>query len=102
MNNPLNLEGKVAVISGGSSGIGFGTAQLLAEYGAKVVLLGSNQAKGDKASQEIRDLGYEAIFKQCDVTNNENCKRVIESIEAELGRIDVLFNNAGATVRKTV
>lgn len=102
MNNPLNLDGKVAVISGGSSGIGFGTAELLAEYGAKVVLLGSNQIKGDKAAKKINDSGKVAIFKQCDVTNNDNCKKTIEEVETELGRIDILFNNAGVTVRKTV
>lgn len=102
MNNPLNLEGKVAIISGGASGIGFGTGKLLAQYGAKVVLLDVNQEKGDKAVQEIVDEGNFAIFKKCDVTNNSQCKEVIESVEEQFGRIDILFNNAGVTVRKTV
>lgn len=102
MNNPLDLSGKVAIISGGGSGIGLGTAKLLAEYGAKVVLLDINEANGTKAVQEILDEGNFAIFKQCDVTNNENCKNTIEAVEKELGRIDILFNNAGVTVRKTV
>lgn len=102
MNNPLNLEGKVAVISGGASGIGLGTAKLLAQHGAKVVLLDVNQERGDSAAKEIINEGSFAIFKKCNVTNNEDCKNTIKSIEEEFGRIDILFNNAGVTVRKTV
>lgn len=102
MKNPLNLEGKVAIVSGGASGIGLGTGKLLAEYGAKVVLLDINQEKGDMAVKEITNEGNFAIFKKCDVTNSEDCKSTTEFIEKELGRIDILFNNAGVTVRKTV
>lgn len=102
MNDPLNLSGKVAVISGGASGIGLGTGKLLAAHGAKVVLLDVNQEKGDAAAKEIVGEGNFSIFKKCDVTNSLNCKNVIESIEKEFGRIDILFNNAGVTVRKTV
>lgn len=102
MYNPLDLSGKVAIISGGASGIGLGTAKLLAEHGAKVVLLDVNEANGANAVKEITDEGNFAIFKKCDVTNNDDCKNTIESVEKELGRIDILFNNAGVTVRKTV
>lgn len=102
MYDPLDLKGKVAVISGGASGIGLGTGKLLAEFGANVVLLDINSDQGEKAAQEIRDSGFLASFKKCDVTNDENCKDVIGSIDQEFGRIDILFNNAGVTVRKTV
>lgn len=102
MEKLLSLKGKIAIISGGASGIGLGTGKLLAEYGAKVVLLDINQENGDKAVKEITDEGNFAIFKKCDVTNNDDCKNTIESIEKEFGRIDILFNNAGVTVRKTV
>lgn len=102
MNNPLSLEGKVAVISGGAAGIGLGAGKLLAEYGAQVVLIDINQENGDRAALEITDEGNLAIFRKCDVTNNEDCKATIGFIEKEFGRIDILFNNAGVTVRKTV
>jgi NAD(P)-dependent dehydrogenase (short-subunit alcohol dehydrogenase family) len=98
----LSLDGKVAVISGGASGIGLGTGKLLAEFGAKVVLLDVNQKNGDAAAKEIINQGNFAIFKKCDVTQNEECKNTIESIDMEFGRIDILFNNAGVTVRKTI
>lgn len=102
MNDPLNLNGKVAVISGGASGIGLGTGKLLAECGAKVVLLDVNTEKGEAAAKEITDQGYSAVFKTCNVTSNSDCKNTIASVEQEFGRIDILFNNAGVTVRKTV
>lgn len=102
MDNKLSLVGKVAVISGGASGIGLGTAKLLAEHGAKVVLLDVNEENGDKAVKEIVDEGNFAIFKKCNVTNNDDVKNTIESVDKEFGRIDILFNNAGVTVRKTV
>lgn len=102
MNESLNLTGKVAVISGGASGIGLGTGKLLAECGAKVVLLDVNQEKGEAAAKEICGAGSYAVFKKCDVTSSADCKNTIESVEKEFGRIDILFNNAGVTVRKTV
>jgi len=102
MNDPLNLRGKVAVISGGASGIGLGTGKLLAECGAKVVLLDVNQEQGSQAAAEIVGEGNFAVFLQCDVTSNTDCRNTIESVEKEFGRIDILFNNAGVTVRKTV
>ncbi len=55
--NPLCLDGKVAVISGGASGIGFATGKLLAEYGAKVALLDVNKELGNKAAKEIENEG---------------------------------------------
>lgn len=100
--NPLSLEGKVAVITGAASGIGLATSEVLAEYGAHVVLLDINEELGNKAAEKIREEGYKASFKKCDVTSNENCKKVVEEIKKELGRIDVLHNNAGVIVRKNV
>lgn len=98
----LSLDGKVAVISGAASGIGLGTAKLLAEYGAKVVLLDVSEEKGNKAVEEIKKEGGEAIFVKCDVTSNDDCKNAIDTAKDKFGRIDILFNNAGVTFRKTV
>lgn len=97
----LNLDGKVAVISGASSGIGLATAQVLSAYGAKVMMLDVNE-NGMAEAQKIKDEGREATFYKCNVTSLENCKEVISQIEKDYGRIDILFNNAGVTVRKTV
>lgn len=102
MENAISLKEKVAVISGGASGIGLGTAKVLAEHGAKVVLLDIDEEKGNMAAKEITDQGNFAIFKKCNVTSGDDCKKVVDSIDKELGRIDILFNNAGVTVRKTV
>lgn len=98
----LSLDGKVAVISGAASGIGLGTAKLLAEYGAKVVLLDVSDEKGNKAAEEIKKEGGEALFVKCDVTSDDNCKKAIDTVKDKFGRIDILFNNAGVTFRKTV
>lgn len=101
-DNLLCLDGKVAVISGGASGIGFATGELLAEYGAKVVLLDLNEEAGKESSKQINESGGISKFFKCDVTSNQNCKEAIDFVEKEFGRIDILFNNAGVTFRKTV
>lgn len=102
MKDPLDLTGKVAVITGGASGIGLGATELLAEHGATVVMIGTNPAKGKKAEEELKAKGLNVKFLQGDVTKEASCKENLEQVEREFGRLDILFNNAGATVRKKV
>ena len=97
----LNLSDRVAVISGAASGIGLATAKLLSVYGAKVMMLDVNEV-GQVEAEKLRNQGRDAKFYKCDVTSFESCRKVISNIEKDYKRIDILFNNAGVTVRKTV
>lgn len=97
----LDLKGKVAVISGGAAGIGLATAELLSAYGAKIAMLDVSP-NGEVEAKKFAQEGRVAKFYKCDVTSHEQCKSVIEQIEKDYGRIDILFNNAGVTFRKTV
>jgi NAD(P)-dependent dehydrogenase (short-subunit alcohol dehydrogenase family) len=98
----LNLTGKVAVVTGGASGIGLATAELLAGFGAHAVLLDINDELGERAVAGIRGQGGEASYYRCDVSSAEECKRVAAAIDSACGRIDILFNNAGVIRRRTV
>ncbi len=100
--NPLVLEGKVAVITGGASGIGRATAGVLAEYGAQSVILDIDEDKGKGAVSAITEVGGKAKFIKCDVTSSHECREAVDKIKAKFGRIDILFNNAGVIVRKDV
>ncbi|HEY9640392.1 MAG TPA: SDR family oxidoreductase [Coleofasciculaceae cyanobacterium] len=91
----LNVDNKVVVMTGASSGIGEATARLLAENGAKVVLGARRTEKLGKIAQEIRDQGNTAEFKAVDVTNREDVKAFIHFAKDKFGRVDVIFNNAG-------
>ena len=97
----LSLSGKTALITGGASGIGYGAAGLLSEYGAKVAIVDISP-KGAEAAEELCALGREAAFFQCDVRVEEQVKKTVEAVCAKFGGIDILFNNAGVTIRKTV
>ena len=99
--DPLNLTGKVAVITGAGSGIGLGVAQMLSAYGASVAIVDVSP-KAEAAAQELRDAGRDAAFFQCDVTNEQSVIDTVNAIVAKFGRIDILHNNAGVTVRKTI
>ena len=96
----ISLEGKVAVISGGASGIGLGTAKRLAEYGAKIMLLDINEIDGAEAAKEIEKAEGTAMFIKCDVSSPEDCRNVADKTAELYGRIDILFNNAGIVIRK--
>jgi len=91
----MRLAGKVALITGGTSGIGQATALLLAQEGAKVALTGRSEERGRSVVKEIERAGGAAIFIRSDVRLAEECRRAVEETLRAFGRLDVLFNNAG-------
>ena len=91
----LNVENKVIVITGASSGIGEATAKLLAENGAKVVLGARRTDKLEKLVEAIHASGGIAEFKAVDVTDREDMKAFIQFAKDKFGCVDVIFNNAG-------
>lgn len=97
----LSLEGRVAIITGGGAGIGLATAQLLSAHGARVALIDVNR-EGEVEAEKIRRQGRESAFYFCDVTSAEAVRETVQAVMEKWGRIDILFNNAGVTVRKTV
>jgi len=96
------LEGKIALITGGASGIGRATALLFAREGAAVSVVDVDQAKGQAVVQEIITRGGRAIFVHCDVTQAADCQRAVQQTVDKLGGLDILFNNAGIIRRATV
>jgi NAD(P)-dependent dehydrogenase (short-subunit alcohol dehydrogenase family) len=93
----LRFVGKVALITGGSEGIGYETARRFLSEGAKVVITGRSKAKGMKAVSKLNKLG-EVIFIQGDVSKASSARKMVEGTVAEFGRIDILFNNAGISI----
>ena len=98
----MKLDGKVALITGGSSGIGSATAALLAEEGAAVVLTGRSKERGEQVALAINEAGGKAMFIRADVRVADDCQKAVEQTLERFGRIDVLFNNAGVYHPKTV
>ena len=86
------LDGKVAVVTGGNSGIGLATARRFAAEGAKVVITGRRQAELDRAVAEV---GHGAIGVQGDVSKLSDLDRLYDTVKEAHGRVDVLFANAG-------
>ena len=93
------MKGKVIVITGASSGIGEAMARLYSKMGAKVVLGARNEEKLSLLTQIIRSEGGEAIYAVTDVTNESDCKRLIERAVEAFGGIDVMICNAGISMR---
>lgn len=86
------LQNKVAVITGGNSGIGFATAQQFIAEGAKVVITGRNQSAIDGA---IKELGNNAVGIRADATDIQDTEALVEKVKSQFGKVDVLFVNAG-------
>ncbi|MGI8746787.1 MAG: SDR family oxidoreductase, partial [Deinococcus sp.] len=89
------LTGKVALVTGGASGIGLGTARRFAEEGASVVLVDQDAEAGGRARQEIEAAGGKALFVSCDVSQPESVRRAVEAGVQAFGRLDIVFANAG-------
>lgn len=96
----FSLAGKVAIVTGGNSGIGLGIAQGLAEAGATVVIAGRNQEKSAEAVTLIEQAGGSAHTVTCDVTDETAVKALVQDVMDRCGRLDILVNNAGINIRK--
>lgn len=101
MNLPgIDIAGKVALVTGGSKGIGAGIAHTLAKVGAHVVVVSRNLAEGEIVAAELREMGSRASARQADVTDGKAVKAMVDSVVEEYGCIDILINNAGMNIRK--
>jgi NAD(P)-dependent dehydrogenase (short-subunit alcohol dehydrogenase family) len=89
------LEGRVAVVTGGASGIGKATAYRLAEEGAKVLLTDISDEAGELVAKHLRELGHDAQYQHHDVSSEQDWEAVVERALETFGGLDILFNNAG-------
>lgn len=97
MGNAFDLTGKVAVVTGSTSGIGIGIAKVLARQGAHVVVTGRRAERGEAVASEIKAEGYSASFHRLDITEEASVTALIEETVKESGRLDILVNNAAST-----
>lgn len=91
----MNVEGKVIVITGASSGIGRATAQKFAKEGAKVIVSDANEAEGKETVKIIKSEAGDVAFIKTDVTKLEDVEKAVDFAVETYGRIDIMFNNAG-------
>ena len=91
----MRLNNKVALITGGTSGIGEATALLFAKEGAEVAITGRNREHGASVVKRMKGVGAGAIFLHADVSSAADCRRAVEETVEAFGRLDILFNNAG-------
>jgi NAD(P)-dependent dehydrogenase (short-subunit alcohol dehydrogenase family) len=97
----MRLENKVALITGGTSGIGEAVAELFAREGAKIAITGRNESRGHAITTRILKAGGEAIFLRTDVRKAAECQRSVDETLQSFGHLDILFNNAGVFFPQT-
>jgi meso-butanediol dehydrogenase/(S,S)-butanediol dehydrogenase/diacetyl reductase len=95
------LSGKVALVTGGTSGIGAATVSLFAAEGAHVVLTGRRSDRGEKVADEARRFGVRAEYVPADHSILADCERSVSETVRQFGRVDILFNNAGVVMKGT-
>ncbi|WP_315811102.1 glucose 1-dehydrogenase [Bradyrhizobium sp. SZCCHNR2028] len=100
MADRFDMRGKVAIVTGGNGGIGLGMARGLADAGADIAVVGRNEAKSQAAVADLAARGVNAIAVTADVSNRDDVTAMVARVTGELGRIDILINNAGMSIRK--
>jgi gluconate 5-dehydrogenase len=98
-NKAFRLDGKIALVTGASYGIGFALATAFAQVGAKIIFNDRNQGAVDKGTAAYKAAGIEACGYVCDVTDEEAVQALVAQVEKEVGTIDILVNNAGIIKR---
>ena len=96
----FDLKGRVAIVTGGNGGIGFGMAKGLAKAGARVVVAARNEQKSSTAVRELKALGSDAFALAVDVTDEAAVQTMVDETVRRCGRLDILVNNAGINIRK--
>lgn len=96
------VEGKVVVITGGSDGIGYATAEKVAAAGAKTIIVARTEDKLIAARDALRKLGGEVHAYQADISDMASCDALVETILKDHGQVDVLINNAGRSIRRSI
>jgi NAD(P)-dependent dehydrogenase (short-subunit alcohol dehydrogenase family) len=98
----MRHEKKVVIVTGAAKGIGWGIAKVFVQEGANVAVVDWDEENGKKTAQSFRDAGGQAIYIKCDVSNEDEVKAMIQKVLDEYGRINILVNNAGIGVYKTL
>jgi NAD(P)-dependent dehydrogenase (short-subunit alcohol dehydrogenase family) len=98
----MRLKNKVALITGGTSGIGEATAVLFAQEGARVTITGRDEKRGQAVAKRITNDGGKAIFIRSDVRRAEDCRQAVDETLRSFDRLDILFNNAGVFYPHTI
>src|SRR5690242_20228692 len=96
-HNAFDLTGKVALVTGGNAGIGFGMAEALARAGAGICIWGTNEARNADALEKLRAISPEALALRCDVGDEQMVDKNMAATVAHFGRVDACFANAGLT-----
>jgi 2-deoxy-D-gluconate 3-dehydrogenase len=101
MHNLFDVTDKVAIVTGGNGGIGLGIVQGLAQAGVKVAIVARNEEKSRQSARAIADeTKHEPLVITADVSQPDQVTRAVTRVSEKLGRIDILFNNAGINIRK--
>jgi NAD(P)-dependent dehydrogenase (short-subunit alcohol dehydrogenase family) len=97
----MRLKNKVALVTGGTSGIGEAVASLFAKEGAALVITGRNRERGDAVVKQIQGSTGQALFIPADVRKSDDCKRAVDETLKAFSHLDILFNNAGIFLPQT-
>ena len=92
----MKLKGKIAVITGATSGIGKASAKEFSQEGASVVIAGRREKEGKNLQLALQERGGKACFVRTDVTNPKNVEHLFAATISKFGQVDILFNNAGS------